>query len=336
MFQDTALSVVCSGYDYATLTAKRGDRADALRERAVSILQDETAKGNEVKLWSGNGYKGKRSGSVAYGVRHDGCILRLSGEAARVLTVESIPYADNVSRIDLQVTCFDATQQAERAHLGYYSVLEAPRKRGRPLSAELRLNSGGGQTLYAGSRTSDKVGRLYDYGIAHKKAPAGAYWRYEVEYKREEAMRLAVAAIERQLDDAIIAALVVDYFAMRGLPTPACHEDIGAILDGHRATLEFDGLSDADRTLRWLNDCVRQSVSRLVTSGRLADVVRALGLEEVGELAPSPPTPQIERRRDANSTVQPSYLSRGSADAHAPAASGERLPLPHESGQQPQ
>lgn len=296
MHVDTALSVVGSGFDYATLTAKRGARADALREKAASILSDEAARGNEVKVWSGKGYKGKRCGSVAYGVRHDGCILRLSGRAALALTVESIPYADNVSRIDLQITCFDATQQAERAHMGYYSVLEAPRKRGRPPSAELRLNSGGGQTLYAGSRTSDRVGRLYDYGIAHKKAPKGQYWRFEVEYKREQAMRLATAAIERQLDDAIIAALVVDYFAQRGLPTPACHEDVGAILDGHRATLELDGLSDADRTIRWLNDCVRQSVARLISCGRLAEVIRALGLEETGELASSSPTPHIEGR----------------------------------------
>lgn len=109
-------------------------------------------------------------------------------------------------------------------------------------------------------------------------------------------MRLAVASIERQLDEAIIAALVVDYFAQRGLPVPACHEDIGAILDGHRATLDYDGLSDSDRTIRWLNDCVRQSVARLIQSGRLADVVRALGLEAAEELASPSPPPQLERR----------------------------------------
>lgn len=114
-----------------------------------------------------------------------------------------------------------------------------------------------------------------------------------MEYKREQALQLAVAAIERQLDDAIIAALVVDYFAQRGIPAPACHEDIAAILDGHRATLEFDGLTDADRTIRWLNDCVRQSVARLIQSGRLADVVRALGMEEVEGLASLPPSPNI-------------------------------------------
>jgi DNA relaxase NicK len=291
MLVDTALSVVHSGYDWCTMTAKRGERADSLHERASLLLEKQAGSGNKVKLVKWGGYHGKSSGGVRFGVRHDGCILVLSSAAAAAHTVESIPLADNVSRIDLQVTCFDASTQAERAHMAYYSMLEAPRRRGRPPSASLRLNSGGGQTLYAGSRSSDKLGRLYDYGIAHKKAPAGTYWRFEMEYKREEALRLAVAAIERQLDDAIIAALVVDYFAQRGIPAPACHEDIAAVIDGHRATLEFDGLSDADRTLRWLTDCVRQSVRRLIDSGRLSDVVRALGLEEAEGLAPSPPPP---------------------------------------------
>jgi DNA relaxase NicK len=292
MLVDTALSVVQSGFDWCTMTAKRGERADSLHERASLLLEKQAGSGNKVKLVKWGGYHGKSSGGVRFGVRHDGCILVLSSAAAAAHTVESIPLADNVSRIDLQVTCFDASQQAERAHLAYYSMLEAPRRRGRPPSASLRLNSRGGQTLYAGSRSSDRVGRLYDKGIEQKTAPAGAYWRYEVEYKREQAMQLAAAAIERQLDDAIIAALVVDYFAQRGIPAPACHEDIAAVLDGHRATLEFDGLTDADRTIRWLNDCVRQSVARLIQSGRLADVVRALGLEGESELG-SPPLPPI-------------------------------------------
>lgn len=297
MLIDDALSVVQSGFDWMTCTAKRGIRADALHAHASLLLEKQAERGNKMKLVRWGGYHGKSSGGVRFGVRHDGCILVLSSAAAAAHTIESIPFADNVSRIDLQVTCFDASQQAERAHMGYYSMLEAPRRRGRPPSASLRLNSGGGQTLYAGSRSSDKVGRLYDKGIEQKTAPAGTYWRFEVEYKREEALQLAVAAIERQLDDAIIAALVVDYFAQRGVPAPACHEDIAAFIDGHRATLEFDGLTDADRTLRWLTDCVRQSVRRLIDSGRLSDVVRALGLEEEEGLA-SPPTPPINSEEE--------------------------------------
>lgn len=295
--QDEALSVLSSGIDWCTLTAKWESKGEQLREKAHRIIDYAMRSGNEKKDWRGMGYKGYRAGGAAFGVRHDGCILVLSSATASALAIFSIPDADNVSRIDLQVTCHDSAQQAERAHLGYYSVLSAPRRKGRPPSASLRLNSTGGQTLYVGSRSSDRVGRLYDKGVENKTAPPGAYWRFEVEYKRDEAARLAQAAIERQLDDAIIAALVMDYFAQRGIPAPACHEDISILLDGHRATLEFDGLSDADRTIRWLNDCVRQSVARLIQSGRLADVVRALGMEEEEGLAPSTSPPiSISRR----------------------------------------
>lgn len=288
---DDTLSVLSSGIDWCTLTAKWDGKGERLREKAHRIIEYAMRVGNEKKDWRASGYKGYRAGGAAFGVRHDGCILVLSSATASALAVFSIPDADNVSRIDLQVTCHDKSHQAERAHLGYYSLMSAPRKAGRPPSASLRLNSNGGQTLYVGSRASARVGRLYDKGVEQKTAPPGAYWRYEVEYKGDEAARLAQAAIERQLDDAIIAALVMDYFAQRGIPAPACHEDISIILDGHRATLEFDGLSDADKTLRWLNDCVRQSVARLISSGRVADVVRALGMDGEEGLAPSPLPP---------------------------------------------
>jgi len=296
MLIDSALSVVQAGIDYCTMTAKRGDRAEQLRERANRLLAEQVGSGNELKMWKFSGYRGKRSGGVAFGVRHDGCILVLSSSAAATLTVESIPLADNVSRIDLQLTCFDASQQAERAHLAYYSMLEAPRRRGRPPSASLRLNSTGGQTLYCGSRASDKLGRLYDKGIEQKTAPAGAYWRYEVEYKRSQATEIARLAAEAKLDDALIAAFVVDYFGARGLSVPACLERFEQVAEAHRATLQFDGVTDADRTLRWLNQTVAASVKRLVDSGRLAEVIRALGLggERALALLPNLPTSDEE------------------------------------------
>lgn len=296
MLIDSALSVVSSGIDYCTMTAKRGDRAEQLRDRANQLLAEQVDSGNDLKMWKLSGYRGKRSGGVAFGVRHDGCILVLSSSAAATLAYKSIPLADNVSRIDLQVTCFDASTQAERAHLGYYSMLEAPRRRGRPPTASLRLNSRGGQTLYCGSRASDKVGRLYDKGIEQKTAPAGAYWRYEVEYKRDEAARIARLSSEAKLDDALIAAFVADFFGSRGLPIPACIEDLETIAAEHRATLQFDGITDSDRTLRWLNQTVAASVQRLIDSGRLADVVRALGMggERALALLPVAPTSEEE------------------------------------------
>lgn len=294
MLVDSALSVVSAGIDYCTMTAKRGDRAEQLRERANRLLQSQVSSGNELRTWKLSGYRGKRSGGVAFGVRHDGCILVLSSAAASASTVESIPMADNVSRLDLQITCFDSSQQAERAHLAYYSMLEAPRRRGRPPSASLRLNSRGGQTLYCGSRASDRVGRLYDKGIEQKTAPAGAYWRYEVEYKRGQAAQVARLALEKKLDDALVAAFVADYFGSRGLPIPACVEDAATVADAHRAALHFDGVTDADRTLRWLNQTVAASVQRLIDSGRLSDVVRALGLGGQRALALLPDLPTKE------------------------------------------
>jgi DNA relaxase NicK len=289
MLVDSALSIVDVGYDYLTCTDKKRAGASSLYEVGLLLLGKQEAKGNKESKWRGLGYHGKRSGGVAVGVGQQGCILRLSGAAASAHTAESIPHATNVSRIDLQITCFDTIQQAERAHLAYHSMLEAPRRRGRPPSANLRLNSEGGQTLYVGARTSDRVGRYYDYGVAHKIAQAGAYWRLEVEYKRQEALHLAKLSAEAKLDDALIAAFVVDYFVNRGIPAPANMEDLAAVIDGHRATLNKAEVSDADKALQWLFQSVRGSVQRLVQSGRLADVISALGLGEVEGLVPSRP-----------------------------------------------
>lgn len=277
---DDSLQVVDVGVDWLTATVPRDGRHGPLKEFARSIMQDEASNGNNERNWKGQGYHGVTCGAVSFGVRATDAILRLSSHAAAIHYRKAILLTDNVSRMDLQLTATDSTNQADRAHLAYYQVDSAPRKGGRPPTASLRINNTGGQTLYIGSRASDKLGRLYDKGVEKKSAEKGALWRYEVEYKRHEAKRISERASQEEFDNACIAANVVHYFSTRGVTVPMVAAFDESSFERARAEYKLDRESDDERSLRWLNQFVASTVRRLIESGRRSEVLRALGVGE--------------------------------------------------------
>lgn len=276
---DHALEIVDVGVDWLTCTAPRGDPAEGLQEFGHLLMQQQVADGNRKSLWKGQGYHGSRSGAVAVGVRHDGCILRLSSSAAASHYRQATSLAGNVSRIDLQLTALDHSNLVDRAHLAYYQIDGAPRKGGRPPSASLRLNKGGGQTCYIGSRTSDVVGRLYDKGIESKTAPEGKLWRYELEYKGELSPKVAAMVSRPEAGPGYIAARVVGHFSDRGIPGPEIRDDPPTAFYDDRPTNVVNPDSDAGRSLRWLKMSVAPTVARLLECGRREEVLRVLGLD---------------------------------------------------------
>jgi hypothetical protein len=280
LHHDAALEIVDVGVDWITATAARDDQGEALQNLGRLLLHEQAALGNIESLWKGQGYHGKRCGAVAVGVRHDGCILRLSSSAAASHYRQTILTARQVSRIDLQVTASDSSQLADRAHLAYYQTSDAPRRGGRPPSASLRLDQERGQTCYIGSRTSDVVGRLYDKGLEQKNAPQGQYWRYELEYKRQLAKSVAHLVSRAETGPDHIAARVVDYFAARGVPGPEVRNNLSSILREAGRPTTLDRKSDHDRSLRWLSNSVAPTVQRLLESDQREALLRALGLAD--------------------------------------------------------
>jgi DNA relaxase NicK len=264
--------------DWLTVTAKRGDDADALHAAADGLLQQSICGGNYLNLFKSKGYHGKKAGGVSVGRRHDGSILTLtSSEAAR----SAMPFLDgrfHVTRLDLQITCADSLYNASRAEVAYHLMQEGTKRAGRPVSASLRLNSSGGQTLYLGSAKSDVLARLYDKGIEAKVAPAGACWRYEVQYRREPATRTGNQLHQSEAAHDCIAALVAAHFSHRGVVVPEVERDRASSgVQDERLYLSKPE-SDCDRQLRWLGTYVASTVRKLIDSGKRREVMKALGL----------------------------------------------------------
>jgi hypothetical protein len=275
---DNALQIIDSAVDWLTVTAKRGDAADALSALAHGLLHQSLGEGNFLQSFRANQYRGERAGNVTHGRRYDGTIVTLTSREAARSAVLLLKEDVHVTRLDLQITCSDDSRYINRAEDYYRSMQMDNKRRGRPLSSELWLNSGGGKTLYMGSKHSDVIARLYDKGIESKVAQAGECWRYEVQYRRKPATHITNAIRESQSVDDTIAAFVTAYFSDRGLPVPQTERDWAALAIQLKDSLYSKDNSDEARKLRWLAANVAKTVKRLVDSGKRDEVLRALGL----------------------------------------------------------
>lgn len=105
--------------------------------------------------------------------------------------------ARTVSRLDIAL---DVRPGGIVADL--YEECKANRHVTHARSWTLVASANGGQTLYIGSRDSERMMRIYDKG-AEQGGEAGEYDRIELEVKGEAALRLAHALTEHDIDTTI-------------------------------------------------------------------------------------------------------------------------------------
>jgi hypothetical protein len=277
---DTNLKILESGIDWLTVTAPRGESADSMIALAEPLLQQQSDQGNRILLWKGSGYHGRTSGEVSLGVGREGSIVTLKSREA-LLSAEPFLGGDNrVTRLDLQITCFDESKMEDRWTAEYFALQHRKGKVGRPISSDLRLNSGGGSTLYLGSKKSDIIARGYDKGIEQKIAEAGECQRLEVQFRRKPAKRQAARLIESENHHAYIATTVNAFFGARGIRVPVFQGELPRPSLQHEALYTKRAESDEARSLRWLRTLVAPTVRRLIESGKREEVLRVLGLTD--------------------------------------------------------
>lgn len=280
METDNNLKILESGIDWLTVTAPRGESADSLIALAEPLLHQQSGEGNRISLWKGSGYHGKTSGAISWGVGREGSIVTLKSREALLSAEPFIEGGYRVTRIDLQTTCVDESKMEDRWQAEYYALQHRTRSVGRPIRSDLRLNSGGGSTLYLGSPKSDIIARGYDKGIEQKIAKAGECQRFEVQYRRRYA-KLEAARINQSKDTAhYIARTVTSFFKSRGVAVPRVEEGTPEHLIEYEALYTKRAESDDERILRWLGTSVRPSVQRLIESGKLKEALKALGLNK--------------------------------------------------------
>jgi hypothetical protein len=277
---DTNLKILESGIDWLTVTAPRGESADSLLALAEPLLHQQSREGNRISLWKGSGYHGKTSGAVSWGVGREGNIVTLKSREAFLSASTFLGGDYRVTRLDLQITCFDKSKMEDRWQAEYYALLGRKKKAGRPILADLRLNSRNGSTLYLGSPKSDIIARAYDKGIEAKIAEAGECQRYEVQFRRRYAKQQSARLHQSENQPHHIATIVTRFFQTRGVTVPRVEKADTGVEIQHEALYSKRAESDNERSLRWLGTLVAPSVRRLIDCGKRAEVLRALGLDD--------------------------------------------------------
>lgn len=259
--------------DWLTMTVK--DRAK--RELVASMVPDHVARleeaGYERIDYFSHGYSGVRIGGLTYGQRQDDDIVRLSGNEAGVYWRTWGKHANNISRLDLQVThrLKDGPRLLARR---VYDALEGGEivlKKARGQS--IIENSLGGSTLYVGSRTSEVYLRLYDKGVEAATETPGWLWRWEVELKDAYAMALHSELTNHTSSPTILAGHVWRVWNERGIPPPWIPTADTVAPYVTRA------LTDEARKLAWLRSQVAPTVAWLTRRGKAIEVLEALGVD---------------------------------------------------------
>lgn len=266
--------VVNAGVDWMTATG-RGRVArrqfDAVGE---SIIKDKTDAGVEVLPASVRDYSGYRVPGVFYGRRREDSIIVLTGAGAPPNWKRVAQSATNVSRLDLQVTVWTHGEQPALSRWYYQRVRRSKPKRGRPRSYSLIQTHPHGDTLYVGKRTSDCFGRVYDYATAHSEAPPRTLWRYEVEFKRDLALRHSNALLAHDAPGGYAESVVGAWYQTRDIYRTWC---AGM---SHHSDANAAERRETDQ-LQWFRDSLSKTVAKAIRSHGVEAVLDALNLSHI-------------------------------------------------------
>lgn len=209
--------LLSAGVDWITATTSKGSSrwdmqvyADNQRRRFMDVGESIT---QAYRL----GYDGWQAEGFFHGQREGGSIIIASGAQAHNVFPAVAGLADNISRLDVQVTI--ATPE-ERPHLGVQAASMfksgAPRTR-RVKNVTLISSHPKGETCSIGKRSSDQYGRLYDKAAESGQGEPRSVWRYEVELKRLPAVSLAARLRGDPVVERRAVSFVHDWYSARGV-----------------------------------------------------------------------------------------------------------------------
>lgn len=270
-------ALVDAGVDWITVTQFPRFGDEVLTDVAEPMLASERSIGGYIRPWSSYGYEGFHCGRVDVGVRHDGQIVRLSGERARVDWRKVYRVASGCSRIDLQMTFRILSGGHKEIRKHHRSARRHRPKAGKPAVVTLVSGTDGACTLYLGKRSSNKMGRIYDKfaesGLDHYRHCV----RFEVEFKGRMAKAIAFNLF-RQVNDAEVCSVVLPgFFRMRGV-TSRCFGEVSYPEITALEPFPSEYVTDVRKSLRWLDVSVRPTVQRLIEYGHYEEALAALGL----------------------------------------------------------
>lgn len=264
---------VDANIDWITATAKAGSSGRSFRQVGAGIIDAERVAGREVKPATLRDYVGWRGDGIFVGKRASDALIITSGRHAPPHWESIAQHADNVSRLDLQVTLWTHGETPPLAREEWEHLRNLPPSRGRPRSLTLIQSHPHGETLNVGKRQSDAYGRVYDWATAHKAGAAATIWRYEVELKRLYAWRHSRALLGTTDRGRSIRDTVHAWFRVRGLRMPWSTMD-------SELSVQLGVLEMHRDPLAWLETSVSKTIAKAVRRHGIERVLLALGLSD--------------------------------------------------------
>lgn len=260
-----------SAIDYITLTTKTQKATAEMLQKANLFLLQEERFGNIVEQWSMSGFHGVKCGSLQLGERGYEGIVRLSSSTAAEHWWEFYQVAESVTRVDVQETYRMASSPTEWIVRASRRAQRWSKEHNKSLTVTLWRSNDGGCTLYLGQRSSERYSRIYNKHIESKLDHYERCIRFETEFKGESARVVCRALTDGSLVQSRIHGCLLKTIAGRGVSLPGSPESVTPI-SVHRTR------SDIDRVLQWMTKSLRPSVRLVLESGRLDEMILALGL----------------------------------------------------------
>lgn len=269
-------TILSAGVDWLTCSKQGGVLGSEFAKLSDELVEGARGAGDRTRLATWNGYAGLRGANFFTGAHGKNALVALSGPHSPALICDFIQAADNVSRIDLQVTVEHLPAEPDLGRINYRQLVAYDINPGvKPVITTI-FDTHHGHTNGVGQRISDAYGRNYDKGVEAKLCEPGRLWRYEIEFKRGRAKKIAeqIASSRKVVDDS--ARLVYRWWSSRGVrPVPV--EPSGCLIDTRlpeRAETDY---------LRYFETNVSSSVRAAIGLHGLSSVLRALGLMNMVE-----------------------------------------------------
>lgn len=265
-------SIESAGVDWITATAQKGSTRWEMETFARNQRERLMDSGESIKQGYRLGYYGWQAEHFFHGQREGGSIIVASSNVAHSIYKSVIEVADNVSRLDLQVTVSTPIDRPNLAAQAHHIIKSGSPAKVRMKNVSYTNTSPQGDTCNIGKRSSDSFGRLYDKAAESGHGAALTRWRYEIELKRSLANAAATTLRSYESPQAVALSLVHKWFDTRGVAPVFAPEQSFCPQNASP--------SDAKRdVLRWFEESLSVTVGRAVRYHGLDRVLEALCLQ---------------------------------------------------------
>jgi hypothetical protein len=264
-------TILSAGVDWLTCSKSGFALGSEFGRLGDELVRGAKEAGTRTRLAILHGYAGLRGDNFFFGHHGGDALVTLSGPHNPALICDFIQASDNVSRLDLQITVEHTPPEPDLGRINFLQLVEHDTRPGVKPVVTTMYDTKGGHTNAVGARISDSYGRNYDKGVEGKLCEPGRLWRYEIEFKRGRAKKIArqIALSRKVTED--VARSVWAWWSSRGV-LPVYQEPRGCLID-----TRLPERAEADY-LRYFESNVATSVRTAIGLHGIHSVLRALGL----------------------------------------------------------